>query len=56
MECSHCKNDLEPGRTTYTANRHGYHLRLDDIPAVDLPAVWRAGLSSKGSLKRFSSS
>ena len=33
MECSHCKSDLEPGRTTYTANRHGYHLRLDDIPA-----------------------
>jgi YgiT-type zinc finger domain-containing protein len=33
MECSHCKSDLEPGRTTYSANRHGYHLRLDDIPA-----------------------
>jgi YgiT-type zinc finger domain-containing protein len=33
VECSHCKRDLEPGRTTYTANRHGYHLRLDDIPA-----------------------
>ena len=33
MECSHGKSDLEPGRTTYTANRHGYHLRIDDIPA-----------------------
>ena len=33
MECSHCKSDLEPGRTTYTATRHGYQLRLDDIPA-----------------------
>ena len=33
MECPHGKSDLEPGRTTYTANRHGYHLRLDDIPA-----------------------
>ena len=33
MECSRCKSDLEPGRTTYTANRHGYHLRFEDIPA-----------------------
>jgi YgiT-type zinc finger domain-containing protein len=33
MACSHGKGDLEPGRTTYTANRHGYHLRLNDIPA-----------------------
>ena len=33
MECSNCRSDLEPGRTTYTATRHGYHLRLDDIPA-----------------------
>jgi YgiT-type zinc finger domain-containing protein len=33
MECPHCKSDLELGRTTYTATRHGYHLRLDDIPA-----------------------
>ena len=33
MECSHGKSDLEPGRTTYTVDRHGYHLRLDDIPA-----------------------
>jgi YgiT-type zinc finger domain-containing protein len=33
MECSHGKSDLEPGRTTYTVNRHGYYLRLDDIPA-----------------------
>jgi YgiT-type zinc finger domain-containing protein len=33
MECSHCKSDLEPGRTTYAADQHGYHLRLDDIPA-----------------------
>jgi YgiT-type zinc finger domain-containing protein len=33
MECPYCKGELKPGRATYTANRHGYHLLLDDIPA-----------------------
>ena len=33
MECPLCKGDLKPGRVTYTANRHGYHLLLDDVPS-----------------------
>jgi len=33
MECPLCKGDLKPGQATYTANRQGYHLLLDDIPA-----------------------
>jgi YgiT-type zinc finger domain-containing protein len=33
MECPYCKGKLKPGRATYTANRLGYHLLLDDIPA-----------------------
>jgi YgiT-type zinc finger domain-containing protein len=33
MECPYCKGELKPGRATYTANRLGYHLLLDDIPA-----------------------
>ena len=31
MECVHCRGNLKPGRVTYTANRHRYHLLLDDI-------------------------
>lgn len=30
MECVHCRGNLTPGRVTYTANRHRYHLLLDD--------------------------
>lgn len=33
MECYVCKGDLKPGRTTYTVNRAGYHLLVDDVPA-----------------------
>lgn len=33
MECPYCKGYLNPGRAPYTANRHGYHLLLDNIPA-----------------------
>jgi YgiT-type zinc finger domain-containing protein len=33
MECPYCKVELKPGRATYTANRHGYHLLVDDFPA-----------------------
>ena len=33
MKCPYCKGELKPGRATYTANRHGYHLLLDDMPA-----------------------
>jgi hypothetical protein len=31
MECVHCRGNLTLGRVTYTANRHRYHLLLDDI-------------------------
>jgi YgiT-type zinc finger domain-containing protein len=34
MECYFCKGKLVPGRTTYTINRKGYHIVLDDIPAL----------------------
>jgi YgiT-type zinc finger domain-containing protein len=30
MECVHCRGNLTPGRVTYTANRHRYHLLLND--------------------------
>jgi YgiT-type zinc finger domain-containing protein len=30
MECVHCRGNLTPGRVTYTAYRHRYHLLLDD--------------------------
>ena len=33
MQCSSCKGTLEIGRTSYTVNRHGYHLIIDDMPA-----------------------
>jgi YgiT-type zinc finger domain-containing protein len=32
MECPLCQGDLKPGGVTYTANRYGYHLLLDDVP------------------------
>jgi YgiT-type zinc finger domain-containing protein len=33
MECIHCHGTLERGRTSYTANRKGYHLIIDHVPA-----------------------
>jgi YgiT-type zinc finger domain-containing protein len=33
MECPNCRGRLVKGRTSYGANRRGYHLILDDIPA-----------------------
>jgi YgiT-type zinc finger domain-containing protein len=33
MECPLCKASLKSGLVTYTANRHGYHLLLDNVPA-----------------------
>jgi len=33
MKCLYCKNDLKEGVTTYTANRHGYHLTIDNLGA-----------------------
>jgi YgiT-type zinc finger domain-containing protein len=32
MECLHCRGNLRPSRATYTANRRGYQLLLDNIP------------------------
>ena len=34
MKCPHCQGDLKPGKTTYSVNRDGYHLILDDIPVL----------------------
>lgn len=33
MECIHCKGTLRAGKASYTVNRKGYHLILDEIPA-----------------------
>ncbi len=33
MECTECKGTLRPGKASYTVNRKGYHLILDEIPA-----------------------
>ena len=33
MKCYYCGGDMERGKTTYTVNRHGYHLLIDDVPA-----------------------
>lgn len=33
MQCIHCHGQLAVGRTSYTVNRNGYHLIIDDVPA-----------------------
>jgi YgiT-type zinc finger domain-containing protein len=33
-ECPYCQGELKPGVTSYTANRNGYHLIIDDVPAL----------------------
>jgi len=33
MECYYCKGDMVRGKTTYTINRQGYHLLIDEVPA-----------------------
>ena len=33
MECLHCKGKLTRKKTSYTVNRKGYHLVIDDVPA-----------------------
>jgi YgiT-type zinc finger domain-containing protein len=33
MECLHCQGTLIRTRVSYTVNRKGYHLILDDVPA-----------------------
>jgi len=33
MECLYCKGKLSRQLVSYTANRNGYHLIIDDVPA-----------------------
>jgi YgiT-type zinc finger domain-containing protein len=32
MLCPHCQGTLRPGKTSYTVNRNGNHLIIDDVP------------------------
>jgi YgiT-type zinc finger domain-containing protein len=34
MVCPHCQGVLKPGKTSYTVNRNGYHLIIDDVPVL----------------------
>ncbi len=34
MNCPNCSGQLKPGKTSYTVNRNGYHLIIDDVPAL----------------------
>ena len=33
MECQYCKGELARELVSYSANRKGYHLIIDDVPA-----------------------
>ncbi len=33
MDCLHCQRLLAKEQVSYTVNRQGYHLILDDVPA-----------------------
>jgi YgiT-type zinc finger domain-containing protein len=33
MNCIYCQGVLEQKQVSYTVNRKGYHLILDDVPA-----------------------
>lgn len=33
MKCIHCQGKLSRKNISYTANRNGYHLIIDDVPA-----------------------
>jgi YgiT-type zinc finger domain-containing protein len=33
MECLYCCGELQRKKVSYTANRNGYHLIIDDVPA-----------------------
>ena len=33
MQCHFCGGEMKKGKTTYTLNRAGYHLLIDDVPA-----------------------
>lgn len=34
MECPHCQGSLKAGKTSYTVNRNGYHLVIDELPTL----------------------
>lgn len=34
MNCPHCQGEWQPGKASYTINRNGYHLIIDDVPAL----------------------
>lgn len=34
MDCPNCQGEVHPGSTSYTVNRNGYHLIIDDVPAL----------------------
>ena len=33
MKCFFCGGEMKNGKTTYTINKKGYHLLIDDVPA-----------------------
>ena len=33
MVCHFCKGTMQKGKTSYTVNRKGYHLVIDEVPA-----------------------
>ena len=33
MKCIYCGGEMEKEKTTYTIDREGYHLFLEDVPA-----------------------
>ncbi|MCS4541258.1 MAG: YgiT-type zinc finger protein [Euryarchaeota archaeon] len=33
MKCHYCGGKMAKGKTTYSINKKGYHLLVDDIPA-----------------------
>jgi YgiT-type zinc finger domain-containing protein len=33
MKCAYCQGHMKKGTTSYNANRKGYHLLLDQVPA-----------------------
>jgi YgiT-type zinc finger domain-containing protein len=33
MKCYFCGGEMKSGKTTYTVNKKGYHLLIDDVPA-----------------------
>jgi len=33
MKCYFCGGEMKKGKTTYTINKKGYHLLIDEVPA-----------------------